>query len=315
MNKIVFIIIFITLPSFIFAQVYVDGNDDNDFHFGIATKLNIEFHVKRAPSFKLSVVGGVGYNIQEAFFPTIQSGIILFNRGSIGSNAISEWYTPQAHFFYSFLTTFSLDRRNFNYTDRFTPLYHFADFTANPLQNPFKSSISWGLIKVHVQDNENQRLAFINGNVTGRVQVSYYNDGGIPLQYLLADKYDRFYTGGFVFSYHGNENHDVNLVELSYHKYTGYSRYAYNVSNHYQLDFLLYQDTRQFAYNQSQWRLNIGNFRTGYGGNISLYNYSGIDIQHFIHFKLDVTYHPDYYQSGRVMFGGNKFINYLKLSD
>ena len=206
-------------------QYLVAQNDfsssDFNFTYGAATKFTIEFSPQGAVAYKLSVTGGIGYDIDNAVLPTFHAGVLLFNSNSIGANQKLDWYTVQAHVFVSTMLTVRLDKRDFSPFQRNLPLYHFADFTANPLQNPYKSSLSYGCI--FVENQESQRVGFFNANVMGRGQLSYYNDGG-PVLGWAGDNRDRYYTGGLTVSYHGDFTDLIDLVELSYHKYTGYQK-------------------------------------------------------------------------------------------
>ncbi|MBQ4819623.1 hypothetical protein [Aquimarina sp. MMG016] len=290
---------------------------DTEFQYGIAAKLSVEigyrfykkFALRRSnfytPGYRLSVTGGIGYDVKGdiGFFPALHTGIMMFNKGSIGADQSQHGAIPQFHVFASTIVAVELDKKDFSPLERSVPFYHFAEFTANPIQNPYKSSISYGANWIRVQKGAIQRVGFFNLNVLGRAQVSYYNDGG-PVLGWAGDNRDRYYTGGLVISYHGNIKDAVDLIELSYHKYTGYQKYAFDVADKLQIDYLNYNDTNQFAYNQQRWRLNVSNINSGYGGHISLFNVNRIDFQDYLHFKTNVPYHPDYYKGYRIMFGG-----------
>lgn len=313
MNSIIKIICILMFSNFGFAQNSIDINSNYGFQFGVSGKVQVEFNIRQNPSFKLSATTALGYMEKNShFFPTVHTGIILFNRGPIGSVLNKKWHHLQMHFFYSALGTFRLDKRSISLQERYVPFYHFSDFTANPLHNPYKSSLSYGAIWVHMPKTVKQRIGFFNANITGRVQVSYYNDGG-PILSWVGDKHDRYYTGGLLLSYHGNTYTELNLIELSYHKFTGYNPYAFDVGDKLQLDHLVYADTQQFAFNQQRWKLNLTNITTGYGGHISLYNFNRLDLQDFLHFNTSVPYHPDYYQRGRIVLGGRYEKNNLYL--
>ncbi len=323
MEKIILyiLIIFIGQNREAIAQDSVYGRDASNFHYGVAAKVNIEFNFRqnaeksKTPNFKLSLTGALGYNFENALsFPTIHTGIIIFNRGPIGSNLSNKWTKLQSHFFYSLLYTLKLDKRTYDYTERYVPFYHFADFTSNPLQNPYKSSLSYGAIWIHLSNKLVQRVGLFNSNIAGRFQFTYYNDGG-PLLSFAGDNFDRYYTGGLLFSYNGNLNDAINSVDLSFHKHTGYTPYGFDIGDRLQLDFLVYADEEEFVYNQQRWRLDISSLKSGFGGNISLYNYNRLDVQDFIHFRTNVPYHPDYYKASRVMFGGKYVNSQLKLSN
>lgn len=292
------------------------SNNNNDFSLGFGVKLNLEFSYKYTPDFKLGLTSGISYNavIENSYgiSPTLHAGLLFFNSRSIGANQAEKWYKIQTHGFVNTTAIFQLDRLDFNPFLRPVPIYHFAEFTANPLQNPYKSSVSYGMNLIWVHDRILQRTGFFNVNVAGRFQISYYNDGG-PILNWAGDKRDRYYTGGVVLSYHGNIDEPINLVELSYHKFTGYQKYAFDVAEQLQIDFLNYKDTTQLQYNQQRWRLNVSNLDNGFGGSVSLYNYNRIDFQDFLHFTTNVPYHPDYFKGHRWMFGGRYEYNNSKL--
>ena len=299
-----FIILAYLYPISLSAQSDVHHIDSESFHFGVAGKLQVEFNFRNNPNFKLSVAAGVGYDIDNInLFPTAHAGIILFNKGPVGSFLEHIWYQPQLHFFYSALATVEIDKRNFGYDERYVPFYHFSDFAANPLQNPFKSSFSYGAVWVRMPKNMHQRVGFFNLNIIGRAQITYTNDGG-PILKWMGDKHDRYYTGGIVLSYHGNTYTELNLIELSYHKFTGYTPYAFDVGDKLQIDYLLYKDKEQFAYNQQRWKINVSNSQNGFGGNMSLYNFNSLDVQDYLHFNTNVPYHPNYYKGWRILVGG-----------
>ncbi|MEM6719998.1 MAG: hypothetical protein AAF611_11810 [Bacteroidota bacterium] len=283
---------------------------DSDLTYGFATKLTVEFG-PQAFAYKLSVTGGIGYDIENHFLPTLHSGVLLFNNSSIGADQSQHWTRIQTHFFVNAIGTLRLDQRDFSYFERNVPLYHFADFTSNPLQNPYKSSVSYGVNRIFVQQKKDQWVGFFNVNVMGIGQLSYYNDGG-PGTRCVGDKRDRFYTGGITLSYHGDVTDLIDLVELSYHKYTGYQEYAFDVADHLQIDFLNYKDENQFKFNQQRWRLNFSNLENGFGGSFSVYNKQTWDLQDFLHFATNVPYHPDYYRGYRMMFGIRHEFNHTK---
>ena len=310
---------FIVVQLFSTTKVHAQNDyylDNDDISYGVGAKLNIEFSYKYRPDFKLGLTAGVSYNsvinTNYGISPTIHAGLLFFNGRSVGANQSKKNYTIQSHAFLNTTAVFQLDRLDFNPIERSVPLYHFAEFTANPLQNPYKSSISYGMNLILVHDKKLQRTGFFNLNFAGRFQVSYYNDGG-PVLGWAGDNRDRYYTGGVVLSYHGNIQDEVNLVELSYHKFTGYQEYAFDVGAQLQIDYLNYYDTTQFEYNQQRWRLNFSSLNSGYGGSISLYNSNRLDIQDFIHLTTNVPYHPDYFKGYRWMFGGRYEYNHSKL--
>ncbi len=279
----------------------------SDWQYGVGLKLNIEIGARFknfglfTPGAKLSVTAGAGYNTGLGFYPAINSGFLVFNKNTIGSNQSKSAWCPQFHFFANSTIAAEIDQKNFDQLQKSVPFYHFTEFVANPLQNPYYSSISFGVNYIKV-DNSHQWVGFFNTNAFRTFQISYYNDGG-PVLGLPGDNRDRYYTGGVHGSYQGNYEDDIDLIELSYHKYTGYQKYAFDAADKLQIDYLNYNDIDQFSYNQQRWRLNISSLRSGYGGSLSIFNLNSIDFQDFLHFNTDVPYHPDYYRGYRIMFG------------
>jgi len=326
MKKIFTLIIIFIIYINAYSQNKIEGNENGKLQFGLSVKLNIEFSYKYHPNFKLSATTGVGYDIEQInFFPTFHAGFILFNTGMVGSNLQKDNFSLGSNFFFSTIGTLKLDKRDWGYTERYVPFYHFADFTANPLQNPYKTSVSYGAIWVTMPNGKFQRLGLINLNVIGRFQLTYYNDGG-PILKIAGDKHDRYYSGGIVFSghldnYYNMINNDYlrpNLIELSFHKYTGYTPYAFDIADKMDFDFLLYADKEQMAYNNQRWKLSVSNVihnYGNYGAYISLYNLNTKDVQDWLHFKGNNPYHPPYNKGWRPMVGGTYSYNYLKVSE
>jgi hypothetical protein len=179
--SIIIVALFGVCQNIIYGQ-YDASYNKNDLSFGIGTKLNIEFGYRRTPDFKLSLTGGVSYNAlidnNYGISPTIHGGLLFFNKGTIGANQDMKWYQIQTHVFLNTTAVFQLDKLDFNQLTNPVPLYHFSEFTANPLLSPFKSSLSYGMNLILVHDRKLQRVGFFNVNFAGRFQVSYYNDGG-----------------------------------------------------------------------------------------------------------------------------------------
>ncbi|NNM23995.1 MAG: hypothetical protein HKO54_10630 [Flavobacteriaceae bacterium] len=295
------------------AQIETRNSGVDGLQWGVAGKVQVEFNFRNNPNFRLSLSGGIGYDIDAInFFPAIHSGVMLFNKGPIGSYLERPWHQPQFHFFLNTSGTIAFDKGLIPFAERYVPFYHFSDFTANPLHNPYKTSTSYGAIWVFMPRGMRQRIGFFNLNVVGRTQITYYNDGG-PVLKWVGDKRDRYYTGGVLFSYHGNRYTEFNLIELSYHKFTGYTPYAFDVGDKLQIDYVLYADKQQFAFNQQRWKIGISNYHTGFGGNFSLYNVNSLDVQDLLHFSTQVPYHPDYYNGWRWMLGGKYEYNYTYL--
>jgi hypothetical protein len=275
------------------------------FQYGFSLKGLLEFSLKKnsqKPVFRLSSDIGIGSNVlSRAIYFSINTEVQLYN-GGLGSKRRNGHKKPG--FTLDIISAFTLTTGIHNYlntdslpeilrSNRNVPLYYFFNFAYPALQNPYKYSVSAGANFIFTTDKNktSQRVGFLNLHLN-RVQLSYYNDGGAPFdETYLGDSKDRFYTGGILLSYRGNSNADVNLVELSFTKFTGYTKNAFEVSNNLDLAFVNYNNKEAKYYNKSLWTLNISNPEKGMGININRYNSTEWDIQHLIHFSIYNPYH------------------------
>jgi Bacterial toxin 23 len=64
----------------------------------------------------------------------------------------------------------------------------------------------------------------------GDFSVNYYNDSSPPISWFsLGDGFDRYWTGGILFTGHTDKN--FNRIELSFDQFTGYKPLLYELSN------------------------------------------------------------------------------------
>ena len=275
------------------------------FQYGFSLKGLLEFSLKKntqKPVFRLSADLGIGSNVlARALYFSVNTEVQLYN-GGLGSKKRNDHKKPG--FTLDLISAFTLTTGIHNYlntdslpeilkSNRNVPLYYFSNFAYPALQNPYKYSVSAGVNFIFTTDKNkgSQRVGFLNLHVN-RVQLSYYNDGGAPFdETYLGDSKDRYYTGGILLSYRGSSNADVNLVELSFNKFTGYTKNAFEVSNNLDLAFVNYNNREAKYYNKSLWTLNISNPEKGLGININRYNSTEWDIQHLIHFSIYNPYH------------------------
>ncbi|MCH3884384.1 hypothetical protein [Tenacibaculum aquimarinum] len=178
-------------------------------------------------------------------------------------------------------------------------MYHFSDFTTNPLENPFSdfsltlgTNIIWFLDSYKKKKELPQRVGFTGLMIARRFQISTYNDGSIWGKTKLGDGLDRFYTGGGVIAYHLDSNNDINNLELSFHKFTGHEKYAFDAANQLQMDFIPFKNKETYYYSKSRWRLTATSFKNNFGVHFTVHN-PDKDPQDWIHFIGQDTYHPD----------------------
>lgn len=289
------------------AQRLVDTRPDPyAFQYGFGLKASIELGISKhapAPVYRLVASTGVSSNFLKSWLhPSLNTELQLYN-GGLGSRRQRFTLKPTLDFITA--VTLTAGDRNFLYSHyqpvvetRMVPLYYFGDFVIPSLQNPFRNSISVGTNVIFTTDDskKSQRVGFINVHLN-RFQVSYYNDGGLGIANAYAgDRKDRYYSGGVVLSYHGQPHTLANLVEVSYHKHTGYTRNAFELSNKMYLAYMNYNDTVQENYNKSVWSLTVSNVGQHYGASIKSYNFVRADAQHWIHLTLFNSFHMVPYQ-------------------
>ncbi|HEY5406779.1 MAG TPA: polymorphic toxin type 23 domain-containing protein, partial [Ginsengibacter sp.] len=255
------------------------SNSQLSFQYGFSVKGSVEFGLNsksQKPVFRLCTDFGIGSNVlARALYFSINTELQLYN-GGLGSKRRGENKKPGVTL--DIINAFTLTTGLRNYlihdslphiinTDRNVPLYYFSNFSYPALQNPYSYSISAGTNFIFSTDKykSSQRVGFLNVHLH-TIQISYYNDGGTPLeQTYLGDGKDRFYSGGALISYHGISNNGINLVEISFNRFTGYTKNAFEVSNKLDLAFVNYNNTEEKYYNKSLWSFNIGNPEKGFG--------------------------------------------------
>lgn len=317
MRNLVFFIL-VLLHPFLCAQ----NRELNTFQYGVALKATIDFNgvsnYGKYSNFNLALVAGIGAHPFKSRFlyPSIHTGILLYNRGDLISRYDESFFGSTTIDFIANLTLsggFFYHSQNFD--KRYVPLYHFSDFTPNPLLNPFQHSFTLGTNFIYSPKNRSeqpQRVGMFNIMLDRHFQFSMYNDGSFFKKYLgLADGLDRYYTGGGMLAYHLDNTTDFNLIEFSFHKFTGHEKYAFEVGNQLQLDFIPFKNKETYYYSKNRLRLSISNTSKNFGIHLTSHN-TDKDFQDGIHFKGNFTYHPDIFKNhpgpwnelGRLGIGG-----------
>lgn len=316
---------YVIVSCFFFFQVQLFAQISNNFEntsndaFQVGGALSLTFEVQKFTNYRLALTGGIGKRINQAQFlyPTLHTEL-QFYQGGMGSSLSS---LKRQHINVDWIISFMVlagtkDVENHEFLERFNPINFFADDSSAPLHNPFYHSIGIGTNFIRSTDNfkKNQYLGVLNVNINRVFQFNYYNDG-TPFHWMgLGDGFDRYYTGGgFVAVYLDHES-DIDFIQLSYNKFTGYQQYAFEAANYLQIDFLPYKDPESFYFNQSRWRGKIGNFSKGFSFTVSGYDLQKGDGQDLIHYIIDNSYHPDPYREARWGLGLNySYINYNSL--
>jgi hypothetical protein len=288
--------------------------------FGFSGKITAEAGTKARPAINLRFslnVGVASEFIDKWMYPSLNMELQAYN-GGFGSRN----HDGQRGFCMDVITAMTVTagiRNQFVSTNinllarRNVPLYYFANFAQPALQNPFQHSFSVGTNYIFSTDGNksSQRIGFINLHIW-RFQLSYYNDGGVPIADIyLGDRRDRYYTGGATLSYNGKRNTLPETVELGFYKYTGYTKNAFEVSNKLNLAYVHYRNQEQKFYNRSLWSLNLASPSKGFGINLRTFNYVDQDFQHAIHWKLSDAYHMVPYPAHWVI-SGSYYSSYTK---
>lgn len=274
--------------------------NDYRMEIGFSVRASLEFgggQPKPNPILRLAGNAGVGAVFLDSWiYPTINQEFEFYN-GGFGSSNRKDYYggfcldaitslTVTMGWPNRFVQTEALANRNI-------PLYYFADFIHPALQNPFDYSGSVGTNLIFTTDahKKSQRIGFINLHAS-RFQFCYYNDGGPPMsQTYLGDRSDRYYTGGGVIAVDLPQNTALSSISLSYHKFTGYTRNAFELSNQLYLSYMNYHDESQKFYNKSLWSFSVANRQTGLGVSLKSYNVVRLDMQAYIHSAIFNTFH------------------------
>jgi hypothetical protein len=275
--------------------------------YGYSLKGLIEIgHRKKSVHWRLGLSGGIGAFLgNEWLYPSLNTDLMLYRGGigskypgsNVGSGIEFEWiisYTFTAGFENRMRANHRIQPGIRNY-----PLYYFNTFTYPSLQNPYNYSFSYGgnvVIFFTKKKDRVKRIGYLGIHVD-RLQIGYINDGP-PFGPPFGDKFDRYHTGGGFLTFHGNNNWPVNLLEVGFNKYTGYSRNAYELANKLGTGYVYYRDIEQQYYNKSRFYLNIGNTYRQWGASFSLYNHPRFDVQHTIHLNSFYPLHMVPYKWG-----------------
>jgi hypothetical protein len=292
--------IFLQLPVILYSQFF----DKPQTGFSIRASINILPVIKNSLTrsgnepkinFHVSASAGIGdYWADNVFYPSINLELQLYNGGfGAGCRCQKIKFPVQL----DTILAFTLTSGFMNNNDQYALLRYFSDFATPSLKNPYSSSVSIGTNFIITTDSKKetlQRIGFINFNIE-KFQLSYYNDGGFGIRQLqLGDGEDRYYTGGGTLSYDFVDNKNLISLELSAHKFTGYTKSAFDFSNETESKAVRYNDVTQYIYNKSLWRFNFLNQSSknpGYGLSVSYFNSKNADIQYLIHRMISNSYH------------------------
>lgn len=303
-------------------QKYIYFNSTTAEQLGYALTIQAEIGSGNGDLFnwRIGLAAGAGaFLIKDILYPSLQTNFMLYH-GGLGSSWPGEkssrnYFDVELNIGYTLTAGFHNRMEyssNLNPGKRNYPLFYFKNFTTPLLQNPYNYSLSWGGNAVFFFTGRKERfqqVGFVNLHVD-RMQFSYSNDGP-PFKPPFGDKFDRLHTGGGFITFHGNTNWDIDVLEIGFNKFTGYSKNTYELGNKVGTAYMYYSDEKQQFYNKSHIFLGAGNTSQGWTTALNFYNYTELDVQHMIHQSLFYPLHMVPYK-GHISAAAAYYTNYLK---
>lgn len=278
------------------AQVKYKNASSSGLQYGFSLNLFATIEARR-PLIKICTNAGIASNALSFIFPSYNLQVQLYNGGLGTAYPRPKLWPVYMDIAHSFMATVGGVRAHNKMTPqkyalRNAPLYYFSDFGIPALQNPYQFSLSLGTNLIsgygphRRYDHEPKRLqrtGFFNAHI-GLFQFGYSNDG-TPFNFstLLCDEKDRSYTGDGFAAIHLPRNWEVNTYLLSYHKFTGYYKEAFELSNLLYLGDANYGDTNQQYLNRSLFRFTASSLSRGLSLSLDFKNRYFKDIQNLIH--------------------------------
>ena len=161
------------------------------------------------------------------------------------------------------------------------------------LYNPLDYSLSIGTCFINGINHSRHQQIGIGSISVLNVQLNYYNDATPFHKIGLADRFDRYWTGGGDLGvYWNNNSRFITDIQLSYVNYTGYQRNLYELAGIVHMDNLPYKDKSQQMFNQGAFIYKVG-IKNQMHVNYSIFEPAYSDIQYLIHYNItESPFHP-----------------------
>ncbi|TWV95122.1 hypothetical protein [Chitinophaga pinensis] len=266
-------------------------NSHSDFQFGVSAKATLELK-RKEPHLRLAISSGIGHPLRNySFYPALNVEWQLYygGFGTMSGSQKKDKYTGSEIIGSLMLTTGSGYRRQPSYA----PLYYLTDMAQPSLLNPyhnFSFSIARNVV-IPLDGKALQVVGYLNVHYR-YFQLGYYNDGGGLQKVLLGDGEDRYYTGGGFIAVTLPRSNVINTFTASYHKYTGFSANAFDISNEMNIGNVYYKNPEEQYYNRSFWNFSAGSTKYGLSAFCQLNNpMYRADFQNIIHYIGNYGYH------------------------
>jgi hypothetical protein len=210
------------LPGIVWAQEDKDWTYKGNFNFG----LNLYFytgHGQKFPGWKAFCGLSIAATNKHNFLLNYGPSLAVYSK-SLGANLNPLTNDVQVDFAHSFSLGYWWGDPF--YTKYFRTLGN-ASYYNTVLDA--RNAVLLSTIFVFNNHKRHQALGSITGTF-GDFTINYYNDGGIPIEWLpISDHFDRYWTGGIGLFFHSNEGY--NKVELTFDQFTGYQPLLYEMSS------------------------------------------------------------------------------------
>ena len=266
------------------------------FQHGFSVSLYFVNELKYLIAYNPNISYPIEVANNQAAIPMLDMKIGLYNN-NLGSAVLKE-FRNKMHLNVAFSPTVSYSfTKATAYNPGYIPLFSntFPGFTNTEYDNNIGFSVVYiwqynfgGKLK---ERDVTQRL----GNLfvsTKYAYINYYNDGG-PVNKILGDKEDRFWTGGGSIGTKFTHKRELQYVMLTFDKYSGFNKNAFEASGLLYTDNVNYADMKETVYNSGKYSLKYFNPSLNFGASINHWN-TTFDFQDFIH--RDISSSPYHFK-------------------
>lgn len=280
------------IALFFYAAMPVNSQDVDISH-GVTVSISFPRSFRALVSYNMHIRSHVPMVSEWALTPMADIKFSLFHR-HLGSSVLKKYRAPlYSNISLSYGLLVSQDFRN-SENPGMVPVF------TNVYQNNFNTGMEYnlGLGSTHSwqialgKDSLSRPVLHQKiGNFMLGVQdfyMTYYNDGG-PILHYFGDGEDRYWTGGLTVGYLHRVPDDIHQFEVSFDKFTGFSKNAFEATGLLQVDNVLYKEIEQFSYNTGRLGIKYLNHKMGLGISGNVWNLP-VDLQDYIH--RDISNNP-----------------------
>ncbi|MEZ4949957.1 MAG: hypothetical protein R2879_04115 [Saprospiraceae bacterium] len=253
-----------------------------DVQLGHALNLSISFPQKFRFNISYNLNAQTSFRINKSlgFSPIADLKVSVFKNhlGSSVTKTFSTWLNGNIAVSYG--GVFSGKERN---SDSFLPI--FTTNYANALNNRYCWNFGFTtsyIFHLGIVDKEvpTQKLGNFLASV-GDLYLVYYNDGG-PVLKFFGDGEDRYWTGGIGIGYTHWDNGQRHQFEISFDKFTGFNKHAFEATGLLFIDNVIYKSLEQISYTTGKLSFKYLNHQNGVGVSMNVWNLP-FDLQDLLH--------------------------------